>query len=332
MDAENNTRRRQLLAALSLAPLALATRYAAAAPEWPTRAIKLVLPSGAGGGSDLLGRQFADFLSKDLGQPCVVDNKAGANGILAQEAVIHQPPDGYNLLVSYQAAMTGNLLLTPKLGRNGTTDLTPIGRMAGGGGNMLIVDPKLPIQNIKQLVEYGKANTLNYASWGKGSGGHLLMEMLKVRTGLQATHIPYKTVSQIPSAVMAGEVPIAWVDSAWPLGLIQSKRLRAIAVSSGARMPQLPDVQTLGEQGVPFKQDAWYGLFGPAGMPAELVNRINTLLNAWLALPATQDFFITRQNWPGPQPTTPAEFKALLQADMAVWKSLMADAKVEPEL
>ncbi len=187
------------------------------------------------------------------------------------------------------------------------------------------------MNNIKELVAYAKTTPLNYGSWGNGSGGHMLMEMLMARTGMPANHIPYKTVAQIAPAVMAGEVPVAWIDAASPLGLIKSGKLRAIAVSSGVRLPQLPEVPTLIEQGVPFKQDVWYGLFAPARTPAPLVERMNALLNGWIRLPETKEFFVGKQNWPAPEPMTPAQFTQSLKDEVASWKQLMTDARIAPE-
>ena len=324
--------RRRLLAVLPALPLAGAWRPAGA-QAWPgSGTIRVVIPSGAGGGSDLFARPMAEYFARELKTNCVVDNKPGANGILAHEAVVRQPPDGYTLLISFSAALIGNKLLLPKMSHDPLVDFAPIGRIGGGGGNVLIVHPDVPARNLKELVEWTKTmgDTLTYASWGIASGGHLVMEMVKNRTGLRAAHVPYKTVSQISPDVISGVVPIAWIDSASPMPHIRSGKVRAIAVASQKRLPQILDVATLGEQGIPSEAQASYGLFAPKGTPAPVIARLNQVLNAWLKLPETIAFFEQRQNAPAPMLTTPEEYAAVLQSDLVAWKQLIADSKVTP--
>ena len=324
-------RRRTILKAALAAPLASAMQ-ASRAQGWPTRDVKLVLPSGAGGGSDVFGRPLAEFFSKSLGVPVVVENRPGANGIVAHEAVLRAPADGHSLLISFSAAYLVNRLLMAKMSHDPLNDFVPVGRIGGGGGNVLIVNSSVPAQNLKEFLAYAAAQSgkASYGSWGIGSGGHLVMEMIKARTGMKAEHIPYKTVAQIAPAVVAGDVPAAWIDSATPVPLVRAGRLRAIATSSQTRLPQFPEVAILTEQGVPFDVTSWYGMFVLKGTPAPLVTRLNALLNQWLVLPDTVAFFEQKQNAPAPTPTTPAEFARVLQSDAEGWKKLIDDAKLTP--
>ena len=147
-------------------------------------------------------------------------------------------------------------------------------------------------------------------------------------TGMQIEHVPYKTVAQIPPSVVAGDVGAAWIDSATPVALARSGRVRAIATSSQTRLPQFPEVATLTEQGVPFNVTSWYGMFVLKGTPLPIIQRMNTLLNQWLALPDTIAFFEQKQNAPAPMPTTPAEFARVLQSNSDGWKKLVEDAKL----
>ena len=176
------TRRRalQAISALAGSGLAAAVLPAAAQAAWPTRPIKLVLPSGPGGGADIFGRQLADYMAKELGQPVVVDNRPGANGVLAHEAVVRQPGDGYNLLISYAAAVLGNKAMNKPLSHDPIADLKPIGIISGEGGNLLVVAPDLAVNDLKGLLALAKAQggALSYGSWGVGSGGHLVMESI----------------------------------------------------------------------------------------------------------------------------------------------------------
>jgi tripartite-type tricarboxylate transporter receptor subunit TctC len=320
-------RRRWLKAAIA-APVAVQIG-ALRAQEWPSRPIRLVLPSGAGGGSDIFGRPMAQYFGNELKCSVVVENKPGANGIVAHEAIVRQAADGYSLVISYSAAIIGNKLLQPKMSHDPLVDLQPIGRIGGGGGNALIVNADLPVRNIGELVEYSKLKgPLSYASWGIASGGHLIMEMMKKRTGLSANHVPYKTVAQIPPDIVSGVVPVAWIDAATPVPLVRSGRVRVIAVAAQKRLPQFLDALTLTEQNVPFDIDTWYGLFAPAGLPADIVSRLNAVLNRWLALPETSAYFEDKQNTPAPIPLKTEEFVRLIQRDIGGWKSLIADSGV----
>ena len=324
-------RRRTLLKATLALPIA-GLAGSADAQAWPARDIRLVLPSGAGGGADIFGRPLAEFLGKNLGVPVVVENRPGANGIVAHEAVLRAPADGHSLLISLSAAYLVNRLLMARMSHDPLTDFVPVGRIGGGGGNVLIVNRSVPAQNLKELVAYAakQAGKLSYGSWGIGSGGHLVMEMLKARTGMQIEHVPYKTVAQIPPAVVGGEVAAAWIDAATPVALVRAGRIRAIATSSQTRLPQFPEVAMLGEQGVPFNVTSWYGMFVLKGTPAPVIQRLNTLLNQWLLLPDTVAFFEQKQNAPAPTPTTPAEFGRVLASDSEGWKKLIDDARLTP--
>ena len=318
-------RRRRLLGAMAAAPLALQAGHARA-EQWPARQIRLVLPSGAGGGSDIFGRPMAQFFSSELKVPVVVENKPGANGILAHEAVVRQPADGYSLVISYSAALIVNKLMNRKMSHDPVADLQPIGRIGGGGGNALIVHPSVPAKNLAELVAYAKAKRdLSYASWGIGSGGHLFMEMIKKHTGMPINHVPYKTVAQIPPDLITGVVPVAWIDSATPVALVRSGKARVIATASQERLPQFPDTPTLGEQGIAFKVQSWYGLFAPRGLPPEVLARLNAVLNKWLTLPETIAYFKDKQNAPAPVPTTPDEYAKVIAADVEGWRQLIAD-------
>ena len=326
-----NHRRRALQLIGALAGASCLPGPLLAQANWPTRPIRLVLPSGAGGGADIFARPMADYFSKELGQPVVVDNKPGASGIIAHEQVVRQSGDGYNLLISYAAAVLGNKAMNIKMSHDPVADLKPIGLIGGDGGNLLVVHPSLPVNNVKELLAYANAQPggINYGSWGIASGGHLVMESIKVQTGVAMNHVPYKTVAAIAPDVVSGVLSISTIDSGTPVQLIKAGRIRAIAALSQKRLPQLPEVPTLGEQGFPLGFTPWYGLFGPASMPSELVNRLNALLNRWLLLPEAVSLFEQKQNSPAPRPKSAAEFAAQIQAELPIWRKMILDAKVE---
>jgi tripartite-type tricarboxylate transporter receptor subunit TctC len=326
------SRRRALASIAALAAATAAPSARAQAQAWPAgKQVRLVLPSGAGGGADIFARFMADGLSKELGAQFIVENRPGATGLLAAGEVARAAPDGHTLLVSFTAATVANklLMLKPAVDPIG---FTPIGRIGGGGGNMIIVNPELPVKNMAELIAYAKSKPgLSYASWGVGSGGHLVMEHLKKQTGMELNHVPYKTVAQIPPDVISGVIPVATIDSASPLPHIRSGRVRAIAAISQTRLPQIPDVPTLPQQGLILEAQSWYGLFGPLGMPDDVTLRINTVLNRWILQPETVAFFADKQNGPPPIPTTPAEFRQVIEKDLVSWKGLIDAAGVQPQ-
>ncbi|MFZ4758408.1 MAG: Bug family tripartite tricarboxylate transporter substrate binding protein [Burkholderiaceae bacterium] len=324
--------RRTVLGAAAALALGAATGTARA-QAWPAgKPIRMVLPSGAGGGADIFGRFMAEWMSKELGTNVIVDNKPGANGLLATQEVVRAAPDGYTLLISFTAATVANKLLMLKPPVDPLNDIVPIARIGGAGGNMIVVNPSVPVTNMKELVAYAKTrNDLSYASWGVGSGGHLVMESIKQQTGMSMVHVPYKTVAQIPPDVISGVMPIATIDAASPLPHIRSGRVRAIATMSGERLPQIKEIPTMLEQGLKLDAFPWYGLFGPKGLPREIVDRLNTSLNRWMVMPEVAEFFNSKQNTPPPRPISVAEFEKVIQADLVSWKGLIDVAGVKPE-
>lgn len=324
--------RRTALGAMAAGLMAASLPAGAQQADWPAgKPIRVVIPSGAGGGADIFSRQMAEFFARELNTSVIVDNKPGATGMVAGELVARQPPDGLTLLVSFSGAIVGNKLMMEKLSFDPIDDLTPIGRV-GVIGNALVVTTDLPFKTVKELVDHYKSRgeTLNYASWGVGSGGHLAMESIRQQTGVKTNHVPYKTVAQIPTDMLAGALSVAWIDSATALPFLKSGRLRAIAVTGHVRLPQMSDVASLQEQGLIFDAPPAYGLFGPKGMSPELTNRINAVLNRWLAQPQTIEFLAQKQNMPKPEPTTPAQYARLLQNELVSWRKLIEQAGFKP--
>jgi tripartite-type tricarboxylate transporter receptor subunit TctC len=319
------------LAAALASGLAVPRRATAQGDAWPSRPIRLVVASGAGSGTDIFARLFAQRLGQVFGQPVVVDNRPGANGMIGNDMVAKARPDGYTLLFTYAASVVINATLQPKVPYDALKDLTPVAQI-GSGGNFLVVSPQLPVHNLKEFVTYVRAHPdqLEYASWGVGSGGHLTMEALKAQTGLKIRHVPYKTVPQILTDMQGGIVKVAFVDSSSPLPLIRSGKLRALASSGTRRGPALPDLQTMTEQGYPFNADSWYGLFVPAGTPTEIVRRLNAEVNHALASPELNERFST-YNLGTPPIKTAQQFADTVRNDVRMWGEVIRAANVTPE-
>jgi tripartite-type tricarboxylate transporter receptor subunit TctC len=325
--------RRQVLGTLAAASMVGASGATQAQAAWPAgKPIRIVLPSGAGGGADVFGRVMAEFMSKELKTQVIIDNKPGANGLLALETVVRQPPDGYTLVVSFTASVIGNKLLLTKRSLDPIDDFTHIAKVGGEGGNMLIVNPELPVKNIRDLIELTKTRKdMSYASWGIGSGGHLFMEAIKATTGMQINHVPYKTTAQISPDVISNVIPVAWIDTASPMPHIKSGRVRAIATSGTSALPQTPEALPVSQQGVPLTQQPYYTLHGPKGMPEAIVQRILEVVNKWSALPETATFYRERLNQPPPSQTSPELLMKQLQSDLVTWGKMYDLAGIKPQ-
>ena len=299
---------------------------------YPNRPIRLIVPSGGGSVSDQMARLLGERLTAQLKQPVIIDNRPGANGIIAAEAVARAAPDGYTLLFAYSAMFTVNPWLNAKLPFDPIKDFTPIARPSALGGNVLIVANSVPAKNIKELVTHVNASKeeLSYCSWGIGSGGHLSMAYLQAKTGMKLRHVPYKTASQCSNDVAAGHTTIAFSDSVSILPHLRTGRIRAIA-SVGKDRPLAPaDAPTLSEQGVQFNQTSWTAFFGPKGLPPAVVARLNDEVNAILKSPEEHKRFEAVNVRLG-TPSTPAELGQLVKQDMAAWGEIVKIAGVKPE-
>ncbi|MFN3350207.1 Bug family tripartite tricarboxylate transporter substrate binding protein [Pseudorhodoplanes sp.] len=269
------TGRRALLA---LAACALLQPATATAQNYPTRPITIVVPLAAGTGMDSLVRLYADRLQSSLGQPVVVENRPGAALMLAAAAVANAPADGYTLVVSTSAPMAINPSLYKKLNFNPEKDFVPISLYVKSPF-ILVVDPKLPVNSVPDLIKYAKEskNPLTYSSPGAGTALHLSSEYMKNRYGLAMTHVPYKSSPQAVADIAAGHVNMAFAEAGASLPLIKDGKLRALAVSSQARLPSLPDVPTFAEaaNAPDFEAVSWHVLLAPAATPKPIVERLH---------------------------------------------------------
>lgn len=319
--------------------LALALTLASTGPvalaqgtdSYPNRPVTLVVPTGAAGGTDIMGRLVAERLGKAFKQTFIVDNRPGANTILGTDNVAHAAPDGYRLLFTYAAGLVVNPSLYKKLSYDVEKDLVPIAQI-GRGGNLLLVNPALPVHTLQEFVSYVGAHPdkLNYCSWGNGSGGHLSMESLKQQAHLVMTHVPYKGSAACVQDIIGGQVQAGFGDVSSTVELVRAGRVRALASSGATRVPSLPDVPTMNEAGFPFTNYAWYGLLAPAGTPAPIVARLNAAVRQMLSEPETLAR-LQKLNMTDLPLTTPAEFAAVIHQDLNDWGNLVRslDLKLE---
>ena len=302
----------------------------AAAQDFPTKPVKIVVPYAPGGTTDVLARFIGQRLSENLGQSVVVDNRPGAAEAVGAGMVAKSPADGYTLLLSTLTTQAINPTLFPKLSFDATKELTAVGRVADVPG-MIALHPAVPAKNLGEFLAYLKANpNRNYASPGQGTPNHLATELFKKAAGVQAVHIPYKGGAPAVQDLMAGQVDFMLILAPEAMPLIASDKLRALAVTSPQRSPMFPDMPTASEAGVKdFEMVVWYTLLAPAGTPPDVIAKLNKSLNFVLNEKQTKDKLASLSIKPAGG--TPEEANAYAVKEAAKWKKVIEDANIRAE-
>jgi tripartite-type tricarboxylate transporter receptor subunit TctC len=283
---------------------------------WPTKPVRIVVAYPAGGGIDVMARQLAGKLSGPWGQPVVVENKPGANTILAADAVAKAAPDGHTILFTTDATFSINPHLYAKLPYDAQRDFIPV-TMLVLLQQMLVAHPSLPANTLPELISLArqKPGSINYASYGSGSQPHLAGEMLKHKAGIDLVHVPYKGISLAVPAVMAGEVQLTFSGIATGMGPLKGGRIKAIAIGGKSRSPLLPQVPTFAELGYPeVETHAWFGLFLPAGSPGDAVSRIHKDVKQILDEPEFRQKQLVERGYE-PIGSSPGEFASYIKSD-----------------
>ena len=320
--------RRTVVAALPGLSMALAWPTARA-QSYPARTIRYIVPVAAGGGSDLVGRTVTERWAKLLNQSIVVDNIGGAGGAIACQATAKAAPDGYTLMQGYVATHGTSPATRSKLPYDAIKDFTPVG-MIGSTPNVLVVNAALPVQTAAQFADYLRKNParVSYGSAGLGSLTHLTMELFKQQANVFAVHIPYRGIAPAFTDLLGGQTQAMFLGLAAALPHIRSGRVRPIAVTGGARHALLKDVPTMIEAGFKgFDAVQWYGVVGPAGLPAAVLKTLNDTLNAVLAGPDLRDKLSAEAV--EPQPMTPDAFATFIREDIARWTKLARERKID---
>ena len=288
------------------------------AQAWPSKPVRIVVPFAPGGTADTLGRLVAQKLTESLKENFIIENRGGAGGVIGSELVAKAEPDGYTLVVSGVASHCIAPALR-KISFDPVHDFTHIA-LFGGPPGVLVVNPSLPAQDLKQFIAYAKkeAGKLAYGSPGNGTQGHLIAEQLKQVAGIQMTHVPYKGASLAVADLIAGHVPVTSTTLTTAATQIKAGKARALAVSSAKRVPDFPDVPTFAELGYPELTAAiWFSLSGPAGMPADIVNRLNAEVRRILKLQDVRDRLRPEGIEPGD--LDPQQFTAFLASELKRW-------------
>jgi tripartite-type tricarboxylate transporter receptor subunit TctC len=309
--------------------LLAAPRSPVAAQDYPARAVTIVNPFAPGGGTDLLARMVAAGLEKRLGKSFVVENKTGAGSIIAAVAVQKSAPDGYTLLMAPTPTMAVNVALYKNLPYEPLTDFVPLA-LLGQTPFVLIVHPDLPVKSVAELIAYSKANPgkLTFASVGPGVPHHLYMEMLKGMTGIQASYVPYRGSLPALNDVVAGHVPMMFVDFGPATGALQSGKVRPLGVTSKTRVPGYPDIPPLNEAGVPgFEAVGWQMLVAPAKTPRPVIDRLHRELDAILAQQDTKDQIVKFGFLPAENKSV-EKLQAYVKSETARWGKVVRDAGI----
>jgi tripartite-type tricarboxylate transporter receptor subunit TctC len=318
---------------LALATLAAASLWSAglAAQGYPTHSVRMIVPYPAGGSVDVLGRAVAEKLSVSMGQPVVPDNRVGANGSIAHQAVATAPADGYTIGMSG----TSPLVLAPHQIKDLPYDPTKdFAYLACPGTTPFVIDvhPSLPVKTVQELVAYAKANPgkLNFGSAGMGNSAHLSAELFKRATGIDMVHVPYKGNALAMQDLIAGNIQVLFDPVQTSIPQIQSGRVRPLAVTSRTRFAELPNLPTVAESGYPgYDFVVWYAFVAPAATPAPIVARLNAEINKAVSDPEMKKKFAAL----GADLTTsnPDECGAFVRSELAVWGKLMADVGIRKE-
>ncbi len=297
------------------------------AADYPLRPVSFVVPYAAGGATDLIARLLGQRLEQRLGKPFVVENRPGAGTVLAAAYVAKQPADGYTLLLGTSTTMAINVSIYKTLPYDPTRDLVPVASVAGVPF-ILVVNPALPVKSLPDLVAYAKANprALTYASNGHGGAAHLLGELLKSLTGIEATHVPYKGLAPALNDVVAGHVSLMFGDFGTTLPLVRTGKLRALGVSTAQRVGAAPDIPPLAEAGLPgFDASSWQMVVAPAGLPPDILDRLNGELREIVSDPRFGEELSMRGMVPLVTPP-PQELQAYVKSEIVRWGAVVRQA------
>ena len=311
--------------------VALACGLATAArAEFPERAVKMLVGFSAGGGTDVAARIVAPGLGEALGQTIVVENRSGASGLIAAEAVARAAADGYTLMMGSQTTLAVAPRLYRKYTLDAARDFAGVG-LTGTSPLVLVVNPKVAAHSLAELIALAKAEPgkLNFASGGVGTTPHMAGELFRLIAGINVVHVAYRGEAPAINDLLGGQVPMMFANLSAVVGQVRSGALRALAVASPKRSPTAPEIPTLAEQGLTgCEVETWFGIVAPAGTPRAVVGKLNADLRRVLALDDTQKRLAALGMVPNP--VSPEDFDAYIKAEIARWGKVISDADIKP--
>jgi tripartite-type tricarboxylate transporter receptor subunit TctC len=301
------------------------------AQDYPTRPVTIIVASTAGGGTDIVSRIIGEQLSKQTGQPFVVDNRPGSGSVTGTTVAANAAPDGYTLQTGLNASMAVNPSLFAHLPYDPIRDFAPVGMLAEFPF-VVVVSKDFPAHSIKELIALAKAKPgeINYASAGNGTGQHLSMELFKLMTGINLTHVPYRGAAPAYTDVISGQVPVFIDNLASGLGQIKGGNVRALAVTGKTRSPLLPDVPTVEEAGVPgYEYYTWFGLWAPKKTPQPVIDKLHAEIKKAVADPAVKQRILAAAGEPMDMPL--ADVEPFLKTEIAKWADVVKRANITVE-
>ena len=330
-----NTQRRRLNRALVALPVVGLSRSSLAAgaesAEYPTRAIKLIVPFAPGGGNDTVARTIAQRISTSLGQPVVVDNRAGAGGVLGAEIAARSPPDGYTLFLGGVGSHAINPNLHRQLPYDPVKDFAPVSLIAAAP-LLVVVHPSVPANSIGELIALARKQpgALNYASNGNGSSSHLAAAMFESMTATRMVHVPYKGLAPALTDLLSGQVQLMFSSVVAILPHVQAGKLRALAVTSSKRLALVPDVPTVAESGLPgYETSSWYGILAPAGTRPDVIARLNAEIVRAVRDPEVAK--VLANDGAVPIGSSSAEFDAHIRRELDRLGKVIREARIEAQ-
>ena len=310
--------------------LMLALSGGAIAQTYPTRPIRLIVPSTHGGSVDTLARTIGPKLTERWGQQVIVDNRSGAGGTIAAELVAKAPPDGYTLLIGTVASLGTNVSLHKKLPYDPVKDFAPV-TLVATQNLMLLLHPSVPAKTVKELVGLGKAQpgSLSFASAGNGTGGHLSGELFKILAHIDMLHVPYKGVAPALLDVVSGQVTMTFASILSSMAQVRTNKLRPLAVTGAKRSAAAPEIPTMQEAGVRgYESATWYGIVAPVATPPDIVSRLNAEMVSAIRQPETQERLA--KEGADPVVSSPQDFGRFIQNEIEKWRKVIRAAGIQP--
>jgi len=297
--------------------------------SYPSRPITWIVPMGAGGTSDVFARTIQPFMANYLGQPMIVDNKSGANGVLGEELGFNAKPDGYTIIFSSASVAANPFLRKTNYDPRKFVPVIYLGNVY----LILLANSDVKAKNLKEFVEMVKTKppgTVNYSSWGVGGMGHLATELLNIEAKINLSHIPYKSSPEAVTAAISGQTQVTFQTTSLAIPQIKAGRLHPLAVAAPNRLPDAPDIPTVGEMGYPgIKIDTWFGIFLPPNTPRPIVERLNKAFQAAITDPENKAKLEAKGIYP--KGGTPEDFQSYFQSEMRKFNRIVTEAKIEPE-
>jgi len=323
MEIVNQLRRAVLGAALAC----VAT--AGMADTWPSKPIRMIVGFPPGGGADIVARVLGAELGKSLGQSIVVDNRGGANGVIGTQELAKAAPDGYTVMLTISSHVT-NALLYPKAPYDAMKDFAPVSLVATSPF-VLVVNPQLPVNSVADLVALAKAQPgkINYGSPGNGSTQHLFHALMNLSAGIDMTHVPYKGGAPMANDLLAGQVQVGFTTPLFSQALLQQGRLKALAVTSKKRIPQLPNVPPIGDTLHGYEAEVWYGVIAPAGTPRAVIDKLSAEIARIVRSPAVRDKLVAQAA--EPVGSTPEQFAAVMDAELKKWSAVIRQTGIRAD-